>query len=87
VSAQREFIKELEKVYPSLAPILEQRLRERAALDPEFSNPLSFKLVAIDLPEDPQQSKWELSFETEPPSWFFVVEMEQFSPAQVTIEC
>lgn len=83
---QREFLIELEQQYVALAPTVMKLLSERAAHSSPV-NDASFKLVAIDLPDEPQTSPWEMCFETEPPSDFFVVQMSGFTPQDVTVEC
>lgn len=83
---QRSHLRELETRYSSLAPRLEALMFEQLSQSDPAGN-ASFRLSAIDLPEDPQAAAWELCFETDPPSWFFVVGMRGFDPEGVTVEC
>ena len=82
----RSFLQDLARRYSSIEPQLVAMLTECAAAEGSHV-PLHFQLVAIDLPEASEHLTWELCFETNPPSSFFVVAMDQFSPVGVSVEC
>ena len=83
--AQKSLLQELAEKYVVLLPSVLGMLNDSAATH-GMQGRLSFKLVAIDLPEL-AGAAWELCFETEPPSAFYVVQMNGFSPVSASVEC
>lgn len=87
-SEQRAFFGQLEAGYSALWPVVERELRQALAADLAAPQEARFLLKGIDLRELlGSLPEWELLYETEPPSWFFAVQMKGWQPVDVSVEC
>ena len=85
--AQRVFYKEVQDRYAALWPELERMLKAEA-MEIEESHRARFCLLSVNVPAAPGQAvEWELSYETEPPSWHYTVTLQGWKPRAVLAEC
>lgn len=85
---QRAFFDELQTRYESLWPELQAILATEARrLEIDVQD---FVLVCLTLPAPSGsglETEWDLSYETNPRSWHFMVQMRGWLPAVVVAEC
>jgi hypothetical protein len=84
---QRRFFREATDQYDAIWPVIRERLASEAAH--VRARPASeFVLVCVDVPARVDgKPEWELSYETQPPSWHFTVTMQGWTPGHVVAEC
>lgn len=83
---QRAFFDELQTRYDALWPDV-LRVMETEARRLEITS-RAFVLVCVDLPAPGDaDGDWALSYETNPPSWHFTVQMKAWTPVEVLAEC
>ena len=81
---QAEHYQTIESRYNEIWPHVENLLKSKVH-EIKLENIKSFELVCISIPED-STSGFELSYETDPESWHFLVIMKNWSPIEIVAE-
>jgi hypothetical protein len=87
VETQYRFWQAVQARYADMLPSIEALARAEAA-EVELPPHLRFVLVHVAVPQEPaDDAEWELSYETEPPTWHFTCTFHGWEPIHVLAEC